>query len=95
MVRSIRHWCQVTQLIKGDGMGPNHQREFVLTDLGDRIFADDGFDPYLEDVATLWLIHWQLATNNSRATTWFWAFSIFGQNEFGRDTFISEANQLD
>ena len=90
MVRSIRHWCQVTQLIKGDGMGPNRRRAFVLTDLGDRIFANDGFDPYLEDVATLWFIQWKLATNANRATTWFWAFSIFGQNEFRKDVFISE-----
>ena len=90
MVRSIYHWCQAAQLIEGDGVGPNHRRRFVPTKLGDRIFADDGFDPYLEDAATLWLIHWQLATNDSRATTWFWAFSIFGQNEFRKDTFISE-----
>ena len=90
MVRSIHHWCQVIELIDSDGVGPNHRREFVLTDLGDSIFADDGFDPYLEDAATLWLIHWQLATNANRATTWFWAFSIFGQNEFRKDTFISE-----
>ena len=90
MVRSIHHWCQVTQLIKSTGVGPNHRREFVLTDLGDSIFADDGFDPYFEDAATLWLIHWKLATNDSRATTWFWAFSIFGQNEFTKDKFISE-----
>ena len=90
MVRSIYHWCQVSQLIEGDTMGRNRRRRFVPTDLGDRIFAADGFDPYLEDAATLWLIHWQLATNMSRATTWFWAFSIFGQNEFGRDTFTAE-----
>ena len=62
----------------------------MLTELGDSIFTDDGFDPYLEDVATLWLIHWQLTTNASRATTWYWAFSIFGQNEFGKDTFTAE-----
>ena len=90
MVRSIHHWCQVTQLIKSAGRRSNHRREFVLTGLGDSIFADDGFDPYLEDAATLWLIHWQLATNSNRATTWFWAFSIFGQNEFRKDVFISE-----
>ena len=90
MVRSIHHWCQVTQLIKSAGVGPNHRREFVPTDLGDKILPDDGFDPYFEDVATLWLIHWKLATNDSRATTWFWAFSIFGQNEFRKDTFIFE-----
>ncbi len=90
MVRSIHHWCQATRLIEGDGVDPNNRRRFIPTDLGDRIFANDGFDPYLEDVATLWLIHWQLATNASRATTWFWAFSIFGQNEFRRRKFTSE-----
>ena len=90
MVRSIHHWCQVTQLIKGARRATNQRREFVLTDLGHKIFSDDGFDPYLEDTATLWLIHWKLATNASQATTWFWAFSIFGQNEFRKDIFISE-----
>ena len=90
MVRSIHHWCQIIGLIKGDGMGPDRRRLFVPTKFGNRIFADDGFDPYLEDVATLWLIHWQLATNTNRATTWFWAFSVFGQNEFRKDALISE-----
>ncbi len=90
MVRSIHHWCQATQLIEGDMMGSNHRRRFVPTKLGDKIFADDGFDPYLEDAATLWFIHWRLATNANRATTWFWAFSVFGQNEFSKDKFISE-----
>lgn len=90
MVRSIHHWCQAVELIKEDEMGPNRRRWFLPTDRGDKIFADDGVDPYLEDVATLWLIHWKLATNDNRATTWYWAFSIFGQNEFGRDAFIAE-----
>ena len=90
MVRSIHHWCQVARLIELGGMDLNNRRRFVPTDFGNSIFADDGFDPYLEDAATLWLIHWQLATNTNRATTWFWAFSIFGQNEFRKDTFISE-----
>ena len=90
MVRSIYHWCQATQLIEGEGVDPDHRRRFVPTEFGDRIFADDGFDPYLEDTATLWLIHWQLATKDNRATTWFWAFSVFSQNEFRKDTFISE-----
>ena len=90
MVRSICYWCQTTRLIKFDGVGPNHRRRFITTELGNKIFADDGFDPYLEDAATLWLIHWNIATNDSQATTWFWAFSIFSQNEFRKDKFISE-----
>ena len=90
-------WCvrftigvRVARLIELGGMNLNNRRRFVPTDFGNSIFADDGFDPYLEDVATLWLIHWQLATNTNRATTWFWAFSVFGQNEFRKDIFISE-----
>ena len=90
MVRSIHHWCQVARLIEFGGRDLNNRRRFVPTDFGDRIFADDGFDPYLEDVATLWLVHWKLATNASRATTWFWAFNIFGQNEFSKEAFIYE-----
>ena len=90
MVRSIHHWCQAAGLIEGDGVDSDNRRRFVPTKLGDKIFDDDGFDPYLEDAATLWLIHWQLAKNDRLATTWFWAFSIFGQNEFRRKTFSSE-----
>ena len=90
MVRSIHHWCQAAGLIEGDGVDSDNRRRFVPTDRGDKIFADDGFDPYLEDVATLWILHWQLTTNANRATTWYWAFSIFGQNHFRKDKFISE-----
>ena len=90
MVRSIHHWCQAAGLIGFRGADLNNRKRSVPTNLGAKIFADGGFDPYLEDAATLWLLHWRLTTNANRATTWYWAFSIFGQNEFGRDTFIAE-----
>ena len=90
MVRSIHHWCRVVKLLESDGIDSNNRRRFVPTALGDNIFADNGFDPYLEDTATLWFLHWRLVTNASRATTWFWAFSIFTQNEFRKNTFTSE-----
>ena len=90
MVRSIYHWCQTTRLIEDNGVDSNNRRRFRPSDFGEKVFADDGLDPYLEDTATLWLMHWWLATNDNQATTWFWAFNIFGQNEFSKDTFISE-----
>jgi hypothetical protein len=90
MVRSIRHWCLAAQLIREDRKGSNNRGRLVPTPLGEAIFADDGFDPYLEDAATLWLIHWQIATNMNRTTTWFWAFSIFNRTEFPKDRFIFE-----
>jgi len=88
MVASIRHWCSVAQLIEAD----NHQRRrFIPTDLGKAIFDDqNGFDPYLDDPATLWLIHWQIATNTNRATAWYWAFNILRSHQFTSSIFKTE-----
>jgi hypothetical protein len=57
--------------------------------LGELLLADDGLDPYLEDPATLWVLHWQIASNRARASTWFWAFSYFHEPEFTRETLTS------
>ena len=57
MVASIKHWCQVSELIKAD---TRQRGRFDTTPLGEAIFNNDnGFDPYLDDPATLWLIHWE------------------------------------
>src|SRR5262249_6709258 len=83
MVRSIRHWCLAAGVLveSEDGISPS--------DLGILLLADDGLDPYLEDPATLWLLHWQIASCRGRAATWFWAFSHFHEPEFTREALIS------
>jgi hypothetical protein len=52
MVGSIRFWMRAFGLL-GDGD--------CLTDFAHRLFSDQGYDPYLEDDASLWLLHYQLA----------------------------------
>ncbi len=76
MVNAIRYWLRTTQILETtpDGLQP--------TPLGEAIFADDGWDPYLEDEATLWLIHWLIASNAESATAWFWFFNCFHKTEF-------------
>lgn len=76
MVSSIRYWLQAAQVIvrRGDA--------WELTETGTNIFDDDGFDPYLEDEATIWLIHWLIASNPELATTWWWFFNRFHKPEF-------------
>lgn len=83
MVRSIRHWCLAARVLEeaDEGVRPSA--------LGRLLLDDGGLDPYLEDPATLWLIHWQIATNRTRATTWFWAFSYFHEPEFTREALAS------
>lgn len=55
MVSSIYFWMKAFGLIDKDGN---------TTDLANYIFALDGKDPYLEDEATLWLLHYHLVTSN-------------------------------
>lgn len=90
MVSSIKHWCSVARLIKTDN---GQRRELTLTEFGKAIFTEAKFDPYLDDPATLWLIHWQIATNINQATAWYWAFNILRDNQFTPDTFKKELSE--
>jgi len=78
MVSSIRYWSQAAGIIESDGDGG-----FVPTELGESIFGEkDGYDPYLEDEGTIWLIHWLLVSNPELATSWYWFFNHFHKREF-------------
>ncbi len=86
MVRSIRHWCLATKMLQEDpAVRNNRGRHLRPTLIGERLFlTGGGWDPYLEDIGTLWLIHWLLATHVSRATTWYFAFNELHQPDFTR-----------
>lgn len=76
MVNSIRYWLRASQVI-------TPQKPDEPTELGQLLFDEkEGFDPYLEDEATIWLIHWLIATNSELATSWYWFFNNFHKPEF-------------
>ena len=90
MVSSIRHWCRVSGLIE-EKIG--QRTELDATHLGKAIFGNknkEGLDPYLEDPATLWLIHYQIATNTNQATSWYWAFNVLRGNQFTPPLFTKD-----
>jgi hypothetical protein len=58
MVRATRFWVQVAGLASCQKGG-----DFKVTALGQLLLGKKGHDPYLEDLQTLWLIHWHLATH--------------------------------
>lgn len=74
MVAAIKYWLRACRMID--------PVENTPTDLGNELLSVDGFDPYLEDEATIWLLHWLLATNAELATSWFWFFNRFHKPEF-------------
>ena len=84
MVASMRHWamqCGVIEAESGSGT-------LRTAPLGQRLFGVNGLDPYMENPATLWLIHWQLVSYPTK-TTWFWTFNHFPNTTFDRDHLVS------
>ena len=70
MVSAIRHWALACDIIdESDEFG------YVTTPLGNLLFGEKGLDPYQEHPTTAWLIHWKLAGEGRRSTTWRWLFN--------------------
>ena len=95
MVSSIRHWAMVCGVIEEDpDVANNRGRTLRPTELGRKLFLDEGWDPYLEDPGTLWLLHWQITHQPERATTWYWVFNQLNQFEFDRRELVAELLRL-
>lgn len=88
MVRSLRYWMLATQL--ADEKSTKGGKEQHLTRFG-QLVAE--FDPYQELDGTLWLLHYQLVTNRSEATAWYWFFNHFVPVNFTRHDFVERLAQ--
>jgi len=82
MVLSIRYWLRACQMIDVNEPNATAVGAFILD-------KDIGRDRYLEDEATVWLIHWLLATNPELATSWYWFFNKFHKPEFTSQELIT------
>lgn len=82
MVKSLRYWMQATGLATEPKSGKRMQ---TLTELGNIIYQQD---PYLEELGTLLLLQYELATNEELATAWYFFFQKFNMQEFTRDDFV-------
>jgi len=84
MVRSIRFWIEATGMAT-----PSSDGSLCPTWLGDLLFRGRRLDPYMEDIQTLWLIHWNLCTHvENPLFAWEFLFSRWQEPEF------TEANVL-
>jgi len=57
MVRSLRFWVQAM------GVAVSNGHAFKVTPFADELLSQNGRDPFLEDVRTLWLLHWKLSSH--------------------------------
>lgn len=82
MVRSLRYWLQVTGLTKETNAGGRHQE---FTELARIIWE---YDKYMEEIGTLWLLHYKLSTQQEEATAWYYFFNEFSLLEFNKEDFV-------
>lgn len=86
MVRAIRFWGLAAKLIAPNPQPPNPRApDLVPTRLGHDLFGVSGWDRYMEDPGTLWLLHWLLLARPCRLPVWWLAFNEFHPVEFADD----------
>lgn len=97
MVRAIRFWGLAAKLIDVDRRSSNHRTpDLAPTCLGHSLFGDSGWDRYMEDPGTLWLLHWLLLAPPCLLPVWWLAFNEFHAVEFADDHLeVAVATQLE
>jgi hypothetical protein len=90
MVASMRFWCESLDLARFD----TRTSRAKSTDLGRELFSKDGWDPYLEDPGTLWVLHWKLTESGAGASTWFLSFTRWYKDAFTREELVAWLLQI-
>lgn len=83
MVNSIKYWLNAYQIVDFSSGEP------FQTKFGKIIEKND---PYLEDIKSLWLLHWKLCTNPNQATFYYWFFNCYKKNKFTKIELLSDIN---
>lgn len=83
MVRAIRYWGVATRVIE-EYPDPKQPRRSLArpTPIGRLVFGTHGWDPYVEDPKTIWLLHWLLTRSPSAATAWQLLFGLWSRTDF-------------
>lgn len=87
MVKSLRYWLQAANLTIEPSYGKRDQQ---LTDIGKIIYDND---PYFEEIGSLWLVHYAIASNEALATSWYIFFNEFDVFEFDEEDFFKRVKQ--
>jgi len=82
MVRSIRYWMLAFKLLEEKHQIKSKAASFIPTVFAKELLDFKGWDPYLSNQASLWLLHWNLLKSPNMATTWNFVFNEFHKQDF-------------
>ena len=84
MVKALRYWLQAIGITEEPASGRRIQ---TFTPFGKLVFQ---YDPYIEELGTLYLLHYKLASNMELATAWYYFFNEFALSDFTKDDFAAQ-----
>ncbi len=95
MVIAMRYWGLAFKVLQ---TAPNPTRPRVPlyepTKFGRNLLSDQGWDPWLEDPGSLWLLHWALLQPTCTAPVWWVAFHDFNPQQFVESQLTTQVLEL-
>lgn len=92
MVKSIRFWLQATHLSEEQYTNSGRNRsQFLTKDFGKIVFQ---YDPYFDDLFTLFLIHYHIVANYSLCIAWNIFFNEYEGHDFTKEDMVNSCKSL-
>ena len=86
MVKSLKYWLQTSKIIE-----ESKKNEYKLSELGELIYK---YDPYLEDIFTLYFIHINIIKNIEKAYIWNLFFNKCNLNNFSKRELLEQIQYM-
>ena len=83
MVTSMKYWALYSGIFD-----VNDTKDLVITEFGKWLIGQNGVDPWMENLSTLWFIHWNLVygkSNGDYLFTYYWFFNHYNFATFDKD----------
>ena len=85
MAKSLKHWVFATNILE-----TTSKNTVKYTNAGNIIFGPEGKDKYLENINTIWFLHYKLTSSLSNCTTWAWFFNYFTESRFDKNRLFND-----
>lgn len=86
MVNAIRTWGKEMGVMEED----KENKGFRPTSFAQAVFGHDGYDEFLEDQSTLWLLHWNLCTQKHPLHAWDFLINHWHKADFSASEVLTE-----
>lgn len=94
MVRSLRFWGTASHLLVDEAIDGTRQRHSKPTNVAAALLQPDGLDPYMENRATWWWLHWLLNGPDCHLPVWWMILHELPVVEFDDDLLVQACQQV-